>query len=115
MPHIACRIFRIILLDRSLFYAHKKSAFKNAREKDDDVNEDEDDDDDAFFLSFFPFLSVCLSVCLSCVETTQKSNWKKSTRRKRDIIKSNVFDVPRRDARGSVRRRNDRVLHRREW
>ena len=83
MPHIACRIFRIILLDRSLFYAHKKSAFKNAREKDDDVNEEEEEDDDAFFLSFFPFLSVCLSVCL--VSRRPKNRIGKSQRGGKEI------------------------------
>ena len=67
--------------DRSLLYAraHTKKALFNAREKDDDEND--------FFLSFFPRLSVCLSVRLVCRETTtQKSNWKKvNARRKRDI------------------------------
>ena len=71
---------------RSLLYARahtKKALCNNAREKDDDERTI------SFFLSFFPRLSVCLSVCPSCVsrDDDPKIELEKSQREeeKRDI------------------------------
>ena len=64
-------------------HTQKKALCNNAREKDDDERTI------SFFLSFFPRLSVCLSVLsVLCVERDDdpKSDWKKvNARRKREI------------------------------